>query len=59
METVGQAKLKEVFVAGMEKPTLHISLNDPVTMKDGSSFGEDLPREDVPMVGSLMVLDEE
>ena len=59
MEIMGQTKVKEVFVAGIEKPALHIMLNDPVTTKDGSSFGENSPIEDVPMVGSPMVLDEE
>ena len=59
MEIMGKANMKEVFVAGMGKPTLHITLNDPVTIKDGLSFEKDMPREDVPVVGSPMVLDEE
>ena len=59
MEIMGKANVKEVFVAGMGKPALYITLNDPVTMKDGSSSGKDMPREDMPVVGSPMVLDEE
>ena len=40
MEIMGQAKVKEVFVAGMGKPALHVTLNEPVTMKDGPSLEE-------------------
>lgn len=59
IEIIGQAKVKEVFVTNMGKPALYITLNDPITMKKGSTFGEYSLRGDVPMVGSPMVLNEE
>ena len=59
VEIMGQAKMKEVFVVGMEKPALHITLNDLVTIKEGSTFGEASLRGDVLIIGSPMVLDEE
>lgn len=59
MEIMGEANVKEVFVAGMGKPALYIILNNPVTIMDRSSFRENMPREDVPVVGSPMMLDKE
>lgn len=60
MEIMDQAQVKEVFVVGRERPALHIIMNNPVTTKDGSYFGEDSPREDLLMAGgSPMVFDEE
>ena len=64
MEIMGQARIKEVSIAGVGKTALYIMLNELVTMKDGPSFEgmmkEDSLREDLPMIGgSPMVLDEE
>ena len=59
MEIMGQTKVKEMFMADMEKTALYITLNDLVTTKDGSTFGEESPRGDVPMVVTPIVLNEE
>lgn len=64
MEIMDQAKVKEVFVAGIGKLALHVTLDEPVATKDGPSLEERTkkgsPREDVSMIGgSVMVLDEE
>ena len=56
----GSSQVKDVSVAGMGNPALHVTLNELVTTKDGPSFEEkDLQREDLLMIGSPMLLDKE